>query len=182
MHPYHGWPFLSAPHHPVLSALWEVLAHGSLGLIVVSPIVWRSNRRSLFAVLAFVGGVALDIDHAVAAESLSVRAMQDLGHRPDTHSLAFGVVLAAVALLVTRRKLACWSVFALIAAHLLFDAAGGGVYWLYPLRHPNSIPWLACPVGIAALLGVSAVVARTGPSLPHTHPIGDHNANVRRQN
>jgi hypothetical protein len=98
MHPYHGWPFLSAPHHPVLSALWEVLAHGSLGLIVVSPIVWRSNRRSLFAVLAFVGGVALDIDHAAAAESLSVRAMQDLGHRPDTHSLAFDVVVNSLQL------------------------------------------------------------------------------------
>lgn len=100
-----------------------------LGLVVVLPIVWRSERRGLFAVLAFIGGFALDLDHAVAAGSVSPHAMEDLGHRPDTHSLAFGLVLAAAVLLVTRRKLLCCSVFALIVAHLLFDAAGGGVYW-----------------------------------------------------
>jgi membrane-bound metal-dependent hydrolase YbcI (DUF457 family) len=164
MHPYPGWPFLSASAHPGLSAAWEVFAHGILGLVVVLPIVWRSNKRLLFGALAFVGGFALDLDHAVAAGSLSPHAMEDLGHRPDTHSLAFAAILATVTFLVTRRKLVCWSVFALIAAHLLFDAAGGGVYWLYPLKHPDSIPWIACPIGLAVLFGVSALVARGGSS------------------
>jgi membrane-bound metal-dependent hydrolase YbcI (DUF457 family) len=160
MHPYRGWPFLSAPHHPGLSAAWAVFAHGFLSLIVVLPIVMRSNRRARFATLAFVGGVALDLDHAVAAGNLSPRAMEHLGHRPDTHSLLLAALLALVALALTRRKLVAWSAFAIFVAHLLFDAAGAGVYWLYPLREPDSIPWLACPVGIAVLVGVSAVFAR----------------------
>jgi hypothetical protein len=160
MHPYNGWPFLSAPHYPFLSAIWEVFAHGLLGLVVVLPIVWRSERRGLYALLAFIGGFALDVDHAVVAGSLSPHAMEDLGARPDTHSLAFGVLLALLALLLTRRLILAWCVFALIVSHLLFDAAGGGVYWLFPLKHPDSIPWLVCPLGIAVLFTISAILAR----------------------
>lgn len=160
MHPYRGWPFLSAPHHPILSAAWAVFVHGSLALLVVSPILLRAERRALLATLAFLGGVALDLDHAAAAGSLSARAMEHLGHRPDTHSLSFALALALLALLATRRKLVAWSVFAVVLAHLLFDAVGAGVYWLFPLRQPDSIPWLACPFGIAVLFAISAMLAR----------------------
>lgn len=163
MHPYRAWPFLSAAHHPDLSAVWEVFAHGLIGLIVVLPIVWRSERRGLFIVLAFIGGFALDIDHVVAAGSLSPHALEDLGHRPDTHSLAFALLLAALALTLTRRMLVAWCVFALVTSHLLFDAAGGGVYWLFPLRQPDAIPWLVCPIGITVLFAISARLARASP-------------------
>jgi hypothetical protein len=174
MHPYRGWPFLSDPHHPVLSAVWAVFAHGTLSLFVVLPIVLRSNRRVLFGTLAFIGGPALDLDHAVAAGSLSPRAMEHLGHRPDTHSLLFAAALALLALALTRRKLAAWSVFAVVVAHLLFDAAGGSERWLFPLEHPDAIPWLACPIGIAVLFGISALAGRAGRSLPDTHPVHQH--------
>jgi membrane-bound metal-dependent hydrolase YbcI (DUF457 family) len=174
MHPYHGWPFLSAPDHPTLSAWWAILVHGSLSVIVVLPIVLRSSRRVLFAMLAFLGGFALDLDHVVAAGTLRPRALETLGHRPDTHSLSLAVTLALLTLALARSKPIAWSVFAVIVSHLLFDAAGGNEYWLYPLTHPDSIPWLACPVGMAVLLGISAVVARAGPSLPHAHPIDGH--------
>jgi hypothetical protein len=160
VHPYRAWPFLSDPHYPVLSAVWAVFAHGTLGVIVVLPIVLQSNRRVLFGTLAFIGGVAVDLDHAVAAESLSPRAMEHLTHRPDTHSLLLAVILALLARALTRRWLAAWSVFAVVVSHLLFDAAGGNEYWLFPLEHPDSIPWLACPVGIAALTCVSWALTR----------------------
>ena len=167
----------------MLSALWEVFAHGLIGVIVVLPIVWRSQRRIPLALLAFLGGVALDIDHVVAAGSLNPRSMEQLGHRPDTHSLLFVCLLALLALAVTRRKSIAWAVFAVLAAHLLFDAPGGGVRWLFPLQHPDAIPWLVCPVGIALLTGISVMVARaegssTGRSarrsLPDTNPFNDH--------
>ncbi len=140
MHPYRAWPFLSDPHYPFLSAVWAVLVHGVLSLLVVLPIVLASNRRVLYGTLAFIAGPALDLDHAVAAGSLNPRALEHLSHRPDTHSLLFALVLALLALAITRRPIAAWSVFAVILAHLLFDAAGGDEYWLYPLKHPNSIP------------------------------------------
>lgn len=174
MHPYHGWPFLTSPQHPTLSAVGAVLIHGCISLLVVLPLVLRSRRRATFAVLAFIGGPALDLDHVVAAGSFRPQALESLGHRPVTHSLLFAVVLTLLALVLTRSKPFAWAVFAVVVSHLLFDAAGGGEYWLYPLKHPDSVPWLACPVGLAVLFGISAAVAREGSSLPHTHPIDDH--------
>jgi hypothetical protein len=174
MEPYRAWPFLSAPHHPVLSALWAVVVHGVLSLFVVLPILWRSDRRLTLAALAFVGGFALDFDHAVVAGSLSPRAMEHLGDRPDTHSLLFAAALALLVLAVMRRRLMAWFVFAILAAHLLFDAAGGGERWLYPLGHPKSIPWIACPAGLLVLYAVSAWLVRAGRSLPDAHPVDQH--------
>jgi hypothetical protein len=166
VHPYREWPFLSDPHHPLLSVVWAVFAHGTLGVAVVLPIVLRSHRRVLFGALAFIGGVAVDLDHAVAAGSLNPRTMEHLSHRPDTHSLLFAVVLALLTLAITRRGLVAWSVFAVVVSHLLFDAAGGSEYWLFPLDHPDSIPWLACPIGIALLTVISWVLTRADRSPP----------------
>ncbi len=160
MHPYHGWPFLTSPQHPTLSAVAAVLIRGCISLLVVLPIVLRSERRLLFAALAFVAGPALDLDHVVEAGSFRPEALETLGHRPDTHSLLFAAALTLLTLALTRNRLIAWSMFAIVVSHLLFDAAGGNEYWLYPLKHPDSVPWLACPVGIALLTWISAVAVR----------------------
>jgi membrane-bound metal-dependent hydrolase YbcI (DUF457 family) len=164
MHPYRGWPFLTSPQHPTLSAVGAFFIHGGISLFVVLPIVLRSDKRLLFGVFAFLGGPAVDLDHVVAAGSFSPHALESLGHRPDTHSLLFALVLTLLVYLVSRSRQLSWSVFAIFVSHLLFDAAGGDEYWLYPLKHPNSIPWLACPIGTALLFWVSRRVAsRTSP-------------------
>jgi hypothetical protein len=164
MRPYRGWPFLTSPQHPTLSAVGAFFIHGAISLFVVFPIVWRSDKRLLFGVLAFLGGPAVDLDHVVAAGSFRPHALETLGHRPDTHSLPFALVLTLVVYLISRSRQLSWSVFAIIVSHLLFDAAGGDEYWAYPLKHPNSIPWLACPVGIALLSwGSMRVASSTSP-------------------
>lgn len=160
MHAYHGWPFLTSPQHPDLTAVGAVLIHGCLALLVVLPIVLRSRKRALMAVLAFVGGPALDLDHVVAAGSLRAQALENLGHRPFIHSLLVALLATGVVLLLSRRRLFAWGVFAVLVSHLLFDAAGGGEYWLWPLSHPDSIPWLACPVGVLVILAISTAAAR----------------------
>ena len=159
MSPYGAWPFLSDANHPFLSAVWAVLVHGVLGVFVVAPIVWRSDNRVRYALLAFVGGSALDADHFIAAGSLNLHTIETLSGRPATHSLGFIVLLALLTAVLTRSRLAAWAVFAVNLSHLLFDAAGGGVRVLYPLAHPDGLPWLACPVGALALLGVSTWLA-----------------------
>jgi membrane-bound metal-dependent hydrolase YbcI (DUF457 family) len=169
MHPYHGWPFLTSPQHPNLSAVAAVLIRGCISLLVVLPIVLRSERRVLFAILAFAAGPALDLDHVVEAGSIRPQALETLGHRPDTHSLLFAAALTLLTLALTRSRLIAWSVFAVVVSHLLFDAAGGNEHWLYPLKHPDSVPWLAFPVGIAALTLVSAIMIRSKPR-PSVHP------------
>jgi hypothetical protein len=174
MEPYRAWPFLSEPHHPLLSALWAVLAHGLLSLFVLLPILLRSARPRLLAAAAFIVGFALDLDHPLAAGSLSPRAMETLGVRPATHSVLFVVAVTLLTLAVTRRRLLAWSLFAVLTAHLLFDAAGGAERWLFPLEHPRSIPWLACPVGLLSLLAISALLARGTRSLPDAHRVDQH--------
>jgi hypothetical protein len=166
--PYRGWPFLSDPGHPLLSAVWAVFIHGCVCLLAIAPILWRSDHRVGYAALAFVGGSAIDLDHFIAAGSLDLHTIETLGGRPDTHSLAFVLVLGAVTLLLTRRWLAAWAVCAVNLAHLLFDAAGGGVHILYPLQHPDGLPWLVSPVGTLVLFGMSAAIAaRSSRSGPH---------------
>jgi hypothetical protein len=157
--PYHAWPFLSDPSHPFLSAVWAVLVHGCLSLLVVGPILWRSKHRVAYGLLAFVGGSALDLDHFAAAGSLNLRTIETLSGRPGTHSLALVLLLALLTFVLTRRWLAAWTIFAVSFAHVLFDAAGGGEHILYPLKHPDGLPWLVVPVGSLALLGASAAVA-----------------------
>jgi LexA-binding, inner membrane-associated putative hydrolase len=156
---YSAWPFLSDPNHPFLSALWAVLVHGLVGIAVIAPIIWRSDHRVRYALLAFVGGSVLDLDHFVVAGSFSLHAIETLSGRPATHSLAFLVVLGLVTVALTRSWLAGWSVFAVNLSHLLFDAAGGGVRVLYPLAHPDGLPWLSFPLGALILLGASTVFA-----------------------
>jgi membrane-bound metal-dependent hydrolase YbcI (DUF457 family) len=162
MHSVESWPFFTSPSHPVLSALWEVAIHGTLSVVVILPLIWPSRRRTWLIVMAAIGGVALDVDHAIAAGTVDPRAMETLAGRPVSHSLLFAAALSLLALLATRRKLVGWAVFAVLSAHLLFDAAGGGVRLLYPVDEPDSIPWLACPVGIAALTAISTLLARSG--------------------
>jgi hypothetical protein len=160
MHPYRGWPFLSDPSHPILSVVWAVLVHGCISLLVVAPIVWRSPRRTLWAVLAFASGPALDLDHVVAIGSLDPSRLEHIaGGRPVTHSLVFGFALAVLVLVLTRRGLIAWSVFAVVDSHVLFDGAGGSERWLYPFSHSEGIAWLAAPVGIALFTLVSAMAA-----------------------
>lgn len=160
MHPYEHWPFVADPKHAVVSAAWAFLIHGVISLAVVLPIVLASNRRLAYGVLAFAAGPALDLDHAIASGSLNPNALERLSHRPYTHSLAFAVALAVAALLVTRSRLAAWSVFAVIAVHLVFDASGGDERILYPLKSPNGLPWLVFPVGFVVLTGISWAAVR----------------------
>jgi hypothetical protein len=171
MDTYQGWPFLSDPAHPLLSAVWAVLAHGVLALVVVAPILAGSRRRLASAALAFVGGSLIDVDHFIVAGSLDLHTIETLAGRPDTHSLVFVALLGLLVAALTRNPRVAWAVFAVNAAHLLFDAAGGGDPILYPLSHLDGLPWLACPLGALALLAGSAVVARRSPRRAGTAPV-----------
>jgi hypothetical protein len=164
--PYRAWPFLSDPSHPLLSAVWAVLIHGVIALIAIAPILWRSQHRLRNATLAFIGGSLLDVDHFIAAGSLSLHAIETMSGRPATHALVFAVLLGVVALALSRRRIVAWSVFAVALAHLLFDAAGGGVRLFYPLAQPDGLPWLASPAGTLGLCAASTAIAGVSPRAP----------------
>jgi hypothetical protein len=175
MSSYHAWPFLSDPAHPFLSAVWAVVAHGALALFVVSPLVLRSRHRLGVAALAFVGGSLLDLDHFIAAGSLSLHTIETLGDRPDTHSLVFVALISLLVLALTRRPRVAWALFAVNLSHLLFDAAGGHDPIVYPLSGLDGLPWLLCPLGAIALFAGSELIARRTPR-PVAQPAPDEHA------
>lgn len=174
MSPGRGWPFLADPRHADLTAASAVLMHGLIAILVVAPILLRVRRRKLYAALAFVGGVAVDLDHVVAAGSASPRAMEHLGYRPETHSLLLALGAALLVLVLARSAVAAWCTFAVIASHVIFDAAGGGDRWLYPISYTGLVPWLVCPASILVLVAVSELIAR------HRYPRGDSRLTARR--
>jgi hypothetical protein len=163
MHPDPAWPFLSMPHHPMLSAAWAVLIHGVVAVAAVAPILWRSGRRVLYGVLVFVGASLVDLDHFVAAGTSDLHRIETMNGRPGTHGLWVAVLVAALAWLISRRGTVAWCVFAVITSHLVFDAAGGGTPLLAPLSSIDAIPWLLCPVVVLALAAVSAATRKDGP-------------------
>jgi hypothetical protein len=172
---YHAWPFLSDPAQPFLSAVWAVVAHGVLALFVVAPLVLRSRHRLAHAALAFAGGSLLDLDHFIAAGSLSLHTIETLGDRPDTHSLVFVALISLLVLALTRRARIAWALFAVNVSHLLFDAAGGHDPIAYPLSRLDGLPWLLCPLGAIALFAGSEVIARLTP-WPAARPATDERA------
>ena len=92
---------------------------------------------------------------------------------PATHSLAFIALLAVAALLLTRRAPLAWSVFAVNAAHVMFDAAGGHEQPLYPLGGEDGLPWLLCPASIAVLVLASALIARRRAGIAVPPAVGE---------
>jgi hypothetical protein len=164
MGPHYGWPFLSVPNHPWLSAAWALFIHGALALVAIGPVLWRARRRALYGSLVFAGASLVDLDHLAVAGAVNVHAIETMSGRPDTHGMWTAVIVALLAWLLSRRKTAAWCVFAVVTSHLVFDAAGGGTPLLFPVSPIDAVPWLACPAAIVALAVISAAIQTSGES------------------
>lgn len=169
MSPYRGFPFLADPRHADLTAAAAVLLHGLIAVVVLAPILRIVRHPWRWTAVAFVAGPAVDLDHVFAAGSASPRAMEQLGDRPETHTVLLGVALALLVLLISRNLLLAWAVFAIDASHVIFDAAGGGDSWLYPIITSASLPWLICPATIALFYAISSLLAKRA-GLPTARP------------
>jgi hypothetical protein len=108
---------VSAPSR--LQVYSDPFQHASIAAVVAAPLVPRAGRRVLFTAIG--AALAIDVDHAVAARSLRVRATISLPTRPRTHSLltalGTGAAVAAVAGPVHG-----WAAFGGLASHLMHDA------------------------------------------------------------
>jgi hypothetical protein len=125
----------------------------------------------LYGALVVLGASLVDLDHVVAAQSLSFHRLETMPARPDSHALLAATGFAVIAWAITRRRLLAWSIFAVTVAHLLSDAVGGGTPLLYPFSEAGAIPWLVLPGGIALLFALSALMSR---SLLDLRPASQH--------
>jgi membrane-bound metal-dependent hydrolase YbcI (DUF457 family) len=107
-----------------------------------------------------VAALVIDLDHAVAARSVRLRATTGLDTRPRTHSL---VTALAVALLVTRRRgpVQGWAVFGGLVSHFLHDAGdrAAPTPMLWPFAPARQLGRRRQVVFTAALVAVSFAAA-----------------------
>jgi hypothetical protein len=139
-----GDDLLRQPVTGFLRGIWPLtdsLVHFVVGLLVVSPILLHQPRwlKTLgLGAMVFAGAVLIDLDHAIAAGSLSLYAVTHLSLRPPTHSLAFALALGLLIWLFSRRVEYGWLVFAALFSHFVRDASTGGMsYFLWPVQVPK---------------------------------------------
>ncbi len=104
---------------PRLRVYTDPLQHALIAAAVAAPLVPRAGWRVVLTAAA--AATVIDVDHAVAARSVRVRATTSLSTRPRTHSaltaLGAGAVVTAAA-----GPLHGWAAFGGLASHLLHDA------------------------------------------------------------
>ena len=162
---------------PVIWALWDAPIHALLAICVLLPLlihVATPQRQAVLICLAAAAAIFIDLDHFVAARSLSLAAALHLPMRPVTHSLLFAL-LAAIGLWSFRRNLATsYAVCTALASHVLRDSVSGAtpVLWPFPIfQLPAAIAFTA----LIMLCGLSLLVAtrlarHTIPIRAQAHP------------
>ena len=87
--------------------------------MVAAPLVPRAGWRVVLTAVA--AATVIDVDHAVAARSVRVRATTSLATRPRTHS-ALTALGAGALVTAAAGPLHGWAAFGGLASHLLHDA------------------------------------------------------------
>jgi LexA-binding, inner membrane-associated putative hydrolase len=104
---------------PRLRVYTDPLQHALIAAAVAAPLVPRAGWRVVLT--AVTAATVIDVDHAVAARSVRVRATTSLATRPLTHS-ALTAVGAGALVAAAAGPLHGWAAFGGLASHLLHDA------------------------------------------------------------
>ena len=108
---------------PLRHALKDVSLHLLFACLVNLPLfVFRPGLDLVVVVVLF--GVLIDLDHAVAARSISVSQMISLPMRPITHSFIFAFLSFLVVFAITGVRHLSWAALSSYVVHLLWDATG----------------------------------------------------------
>jgi hypothetical protein len=149
----------------------DPLQHASIAAAVAAPLVPRAGGRVL--VTAIAAAIVIDVDHAVAARSLRVRALTALPTRPRSHSLltalgAGGLVAAAAG------PVHGWAAFGGLASHLLHDAGdrAAPTPMLWPLAPARQLGRRRQVVATGALVLGSLAVSRATAAAARARPAG----------
>lgn len=137
----------------------DPVQHALIASAVAAPLVPRAGRRVLATAVA--AALAIDVDHAVAARSVRIRATTSLPTRPRTHSLvtAFG---AGAAVAAAAGPLHGWAAFGALVSHLLHDAGdrAAPTPMLWPFRPARQLGRRRQLAGTAILVLASVAISR----------------------
>jgi hypothetical protein len=137
----------------------DPLQHALIAAAVAAPLVPAAGPRVLLTAVG--AATAIDVDHAVAARSLRIRATTSLATRPRSHSVL--TALGAGALVaVAAGPVHGWAAFAGLASHLLHDAGdrAAPTPLLWPFAPARQLGRRRQLVGTALLTLGSAAIAR----------------------
>ncbi len=152
---------------PELTALLDPLAHVSLAIMVLLPWASALNAPPKYFIAGVASAILIDLDHFIAAGSLSLSDAISLPARPMAHSLLFCGAAAVLIGLAMRSRLAFGAVGVALISHISRDASGGGTTPLFwPSDYTVNLPG-------AVHLTVWAVFALVGCSLNGTQSGGD---------
>lgn len=167
---------LPRPSSQVLAICMDELCHGISALLLWNAVIvdalevrevftrpvvllkgWMSHRNELL--LAAGCACLIDVDHFLAANSMSMHDATHLHARPFGHAVLFILVFAGLTHMITgSRRYACLTASSLLC-HQLRDAERRGL-WLWPANWSTpSLPlgvvlfiYLLIPLGVRGLL------------------------------
>jgi hypothetical protein len=150
----------------------DPLQHALIAAVVVAPLVPRAGRGVILTAVA--AATTIDVDHAVAARSLRIRATTSLATRPQTHSV-FTALGAGAVVAVAAGPVHGWAAFAGLASHLLHDAGdrAAPTPLLWPFAPARQLGRRRQLVGTALLTLGSVAIARATAGSARGRSAGD---------
>jgi hypothetical protein len=142
-----------------LQVYTDPLQHALIAATVVAPLVPRAGRRVVATAVA--SALVIDVDHAVAARSLRIRATTSLATRPRSHSLLTAVGAGGI-VAVAAGPFHGWATFGGLVSHLLHDAGdrAAPTPMLWPFASARQLGRRWQLAGTAVLVLCSVAVSR----------------------
>ena len=143
-------------------SLWAILdntIHALVAFLLLLPLFLLRGRSLAVPLLGAFLASLIDLDHFIAAGSLSIHAAASLPSRPWTHSLTFVLPAAVVAGLLFRRLWVLVVVAVALTSHILRDATTSPAPLLYPLSDVT-LPWWAYILACHLMMAASIILAK----------------------
>lgn len=146
-----GWVLIYLSHNfliytikaPVAIAFVDPAIHGSVSFLLLLPFYFFQKVNTQMFIIGVSFGILIDVDHAVAAHSINIKAMLSLPARPITHSVLFAGIICILLtpfLYYYNRRLVPWLLifyvsFLSLISHVFRDAIDSCMTpWAYPLE------------------------------------------------
>jgi hypothetical protein len=142
-----------------LQVYTDPLQHALIAAAVAAPLVSRGGWRVV--VTAVAAATVIDVDHAVAARSVRIRATTSLATRPRSHSAVTALGVGAL-VAVAAGPVHGWAAFGGLASHLLHDAGdrAAPTPLLWPFAQARQLGRRRQLAGTAVLVLGSLAVSR----------------------
>lgn len=157
--------FCDSATHAIISAIvWSAVvvdlqrmtSSASFG-VPIHFILCHLRNHFTSIISALIAGSLLDVDHFLAAQSLTLYGATHLNSRPFGHALVMAIVLSAVVYLLSKQEDYSLLTFTAVVSHQLRDALRRGL-WLWPFEHTPPLSRGFAILCLMSLIGCSRLI------------------------